>query len=176
MLSTDKFSDTLYDKSLTYFGINQIDLLRQMAKPNVTANGVIFNIDFNGQLKDSTTAKLKLFLTMLIGTDVYTNKIRFYGCTGVNNCQARADYSQLIGDLDIALINQVKLATLEIMNTDGTLASVKLNGGSAASIKFYPTDKTKLFILVKGCPDTTCATQNDFYVGGIYSYICKINL
>ncbi len=144
-----------------------------MAKPKVTANGVIFNIDFTGQLKDSTTAKAKLFLTMLIGTDVPANKIRFYGCTGTNDCQVRADYSQLIGDLDIANLNHVKIATLEIMNTDGTLASVKLNDGTAASIKFYPADKTKLFILVKGCPDTACVTQNDYYVGGIYSYMCK---
>lgn len=146
-----------------------------MVKPDVTANGVIFNIDLTGKMKESNAGKLKLYLTMLIGTDVYTNKIRFYGCVGTNDCKLIANYSQLIGDLDIALINQVSLATLEITSNDGDTAAVKLNTGSATNIKYYPDDKTKLFILVKGCPDTACATQNDYYIGGIYSYMCKNN-
>ena len=145
-----------------------------MVKPDIKDNGVFFNIDFTGQLKDSHTGKLKLYLSMLIGTDVYSNKIRFYGCaSSAGNCQDRAHYSQSIGDLDISVINQVKIATLEITKNDGTTATVKLNGGTAATIKFYPGDLTKLFILVKGCPDNTCATGNDYYVGGIYSYMCK---
>lgn len=157
-----------------------------MVKPNNTNNGVIFNIDLTGKIKDSNAGKLSLFVTMLIGSDVYLNKIRFYGCVdsgASRNCQDRSHYSQLIGDLDIAYINQVKIATLQITKVDATLASVSLNTGSAQSIKYYPTQENKLFIRVVGCETAGCPVQSDvhvgqkdFYIGGIYSYMCKNNI
>lgn len=161
---------------MSYFGINQIDLLRRMSKPNDKDKGVIFNIDLTGNINDSTTGEFAFFLNILIGTDVYSNTIKLYGCgdsASSSDCTDSAHYTVLIGTLELTYINQVKVASLEVRKTDSTLANVKLNNGSGVDIKFLTGDLTKLLVLIKACANADCSTTNDFFVGGIYTYLCK---
>ena len=149
-----------------------------MAKPNDTDKGVIFNIDLTGKINDSAAGKLKLIVKLLIGTDIYTNKIIIYGCKNIslNDCTDRAHFNEKIGTLTLTTINQVGVSTLEIKKTDADLVNIKHNTDTAFDVKFFPADKTKIYILIKGCSNDACESRNDFYVGGIYSYICKNNL
>lgn len=139
MSSTNyKFSDTLYDRRFAYTGINQVDLLRYMAKPNVTNDGVIFNIDITGQVGASTVGKMGLTLKMLIGSDIYNNKITIHGCqTGdARTCKNYADYTLLIGRFEIDKLNKVKAFSLEIKKVDVDTATIKFNTDAVNLIKY----------------------------------------
>jgi len=147
-----------------------------MVKPNDTDKGAIFNIDFTGKINGSTVGKLALLLKIIIGTDVYNNKIILYGCEdngGVRDCSDRAHYTKQIGTLDLTTINYLQIISLDIRKKDTDLATVILGANAGVDIKFYPADKTKLYILMKGCSNANCDSRNDYYVGGIYSYLCK---
>lgn len=154
-----------------------MDLLRKMSKPKNKNNGVIFNIDITGKIQDTNVGNFALILKILIGSDIYSNQIQIFGCQDVNanNCQNKAHYSLLIGTLEIAKLNYLNVASLDIRKKTADLATVKLNDNNAVDIKFFPNDRSKIFILIKGCDDNQCTNTNDFYVGGIYSQICKIN-
>lgn len=148
-----------------------------MSKPADKEKGVIFNIDLTGKIKDTTVDKFAFFLNILIGTDVYSNDFKIYGCEdqigGAVYCKDSAHYTKLIGTLELEFINQVKIATLSLRKKDADLVSVKFNTANAVDIKFLPDDKTKIFIFIKACTNGNCDVKNDFYVGAIYSYICK---
>ncbi len=150
-----------------------------MSKPADKDKGVLFNIDFTGKIINSAVGQFALFLNILIGTDINLNQIYIYGCEdqGVNisNCKDSAHYTKLIGTMNIDSINNVKVATLDIRKNNDDLVSIYLNDSLyGVTAKFLPEDKTKIFILIKGCvKDSDCSVRNDFFVGGIYSSQCK---
>lgn len=154
-----------------------MDLLKQMSKPKNKDNGVIFNIDITNKIQETNVGKFALILRILIGSDIYSNNIKFFGCQdqNSNNCEDKAHYSQLIGSIKIEKLNYLNVASLDIRKKTDELATVKLNNHAGTDIKFYPSDKSKIYILMKGCNDDLCTKTYDFYVGGIYSQICKIN-
>ena len=101
-----------------------------MSKPDIKDNGVIFNIDLTGKISSSNVGKLAFFLKILVGTDVYTNKIQLYGCEdngGVKDCKDRTHYTKAIGTLDLTTINMLKVITLDIRKKDADLVTVKFN-------------------------------------------------
>lgn len=147
-----------------------------MSKPKNKDNGVIFNIDITGKIKDTNEGKFALILRILIGSDIYSNKIKIFGCQDIsaNTCLTKEHYSQLIGTLEIQKLNHLNVASLDIRKKTVDLATVKLNNNPAVDIKFFPNDRSKIFILIKGCDNDPCTTTHDFYLGGIYSQICNL--
>ena len=61
-------------------------------------------------------------------------------------------------------------SSFKIVPSTSGYKAVIMDDANSVDIKFY---SEKVFILIKACNDD-CKDTNDFYVGGIYSSICKI--
>lgn len=138
-----------------------------MSKPANIEDGVIFGIDLTGKIQGENSDKMSVQLNILVGSDIANNYLKIYYAQ--EDSTSNISYSTLLGTVTFTVKNSLNVITLEISKSK----KITFQKKEYTDVKMTNI----LYLKFIACSNEACSwdsTNNDFYIGPIYSSMCKI--